>query len=114
MSVLGTIASDLKKAGEAVEKFLVKGAQDAPAIIQDVVKTEEGLEPILNAFLPGSATAINLGNSLLDAAAQLIEDAGGDVSAGLAKLDLAPFVQDIQSVIAAAKALATKKTPAAA
>lgn len=108
MSKLGTIVSDLKKDAEKVEAFIIKAGEEAPIVVQDVTKAEGKLAPLLNALLPGSAKAIELGNSLLDAAAQLVEDLGGDAAAGASKLDLTPFIQDLQAVIAAAKAVAGK------
>lgn len=108
--ILGTIVSDLKKAAEAVKEFFVKAGEEAPKVVQDVVAAEEKIAPVLEAFLPGSAGAIALGNSILDAAAQVVEDASGEVQAvgtGVS-LDLAPFKADLQKLIAAAKAAAAK------
>jgi hypothetical protein len=108
---LGTIVSDLKKDAEDVAKFLVKAGEDAPAVLQDAITVEGKLQPLLNAILPGSATAMALGNNLLDAAAQVVEDLGTDVAEAAAKaptLDLTPFVNDLKAAIAAAKAVAAK------
>jgi hypothetical protein len=124
MSVLGTIVSDLKKAGEDVKNFLVKVAGDAPAIVQTVVADESAIAPVIEEFVPGSTTAINVANSLLDKVAQAVEDAGPAATAnGLSvSLDQA-IVNDIKAVIAAAKAAfapaasaapAAKATPAPA
>lgn len=109
MSVLGTIVSDLKKAGEDVKNFIVKVAGDAPAVIQTIADDEAAIAPIIEAFVPGSAAAIKLGNTLLDAVAQAVEDAGAAATGnGLSvPLDQA-IVNDVKAVIAAAKAAVEK------
>ena len=107
MSVLGTIVSDLKKAGADVKNFLIKVATDAPAVVTKVLTDAEALEPVLNAFVPGAAAAETLANNLLNAVAQAVEDAGPAAAGnGLTvSLDQA-VVNDVKLVIAAAKAAA--------
>ena len=113
MSVLGTIVSDLKKAGEDVKNFIVKVADDAPAIVATIAADEEKIAPVIEAFLPGSAAAINLGNTLLDKIAQAVEDAGPAAGASGLSVSLdQTIVNDVKAVIAAAKA-AFAKTPTA-
>jgi hypothetical protein len=111
MSILGTIVSDLKKAGEDIKSFLIKVADDAPAIMQKVTADEGMIAPVIESFLPGSALVIGLGNTLLDKIAQAVEDAGPAAAANglVVQLDQTE-VADIQAAIAAAKAF--KKIPA--
>jgi len=106
---LGTLVSDFKKDAEAVKNFIVKIAGDAPAVVAAVTKDEAAIVPVLEAFLPKSSTAISLGNTLLDAVAQAVEDAGPAAgSSGLfVPLDQT-VVSDVRAVIAAAKAAAAK------
>ena len=109
---LGTIVSDLKKAGEDVKNFILKVAGDAPAVLQTVVADEAALAPVIEAFVPGSTTAINLANSLLDSVANAVEEAGTAAGAnGLSVSFDQTVVNDVKAVIAAAKA-AFSKAPA--
>jgi hypothetical protein len=104
---LGTIVSDLAKAGQDVKNFFLKVAKDAPAAVQDVTADVNALAPVIEAFVPGSAAAINLGESLLDKIAQAVEDAGAAAGAnGLTvSLDQAT-VTAVKAVIASAKTAA--------
>jgi hypothetical protein len=104
---LGSIVSDLKKAGESVKAFILKIAGEAPTIVADVVADEQKLAPIIEQFVPGSAAAIALGNSLLDKVAQAVEDAGAAATTNglMVSLDQA-IINDIKAVIAAAKSAA--------
>ena len=112
---LGTLVSDLAKAGSAVKNFIEKVAGDAPAVVQTVTNDANKIIPVLEAFVPKSTTAINLGFTLLDKVAQAVEDAGtAAASNGLSvQLDQS-IVADIQAVIAAAKSAAGKGTATAA
>ena len=113
MSKLGTIVSDFKKAAEAVKHFLIKAGNDAPGIVQEIVKDEEALAPIIEAFIPQSTIAFDLANALLDKVAQAIEDAGEAASKNGLSLALdQQTVADVKAVISAAKAF--KATPTSA
>lgn len=106
---LGTIVSDLKKAGEDVKTFIQKVAGDAPAVVQKIAADEAAIVPVIEAFIPGSTQAINLGNSLLDQVAAAVEAAGTAAGAnGLSVSFDQTVVKDVQAVIAAAKAAAAK------
>lgn len=109
MSILGTIVSDLAKAGNAVKGFVEKVAGDAPAVVQTVTADANKIIPVIEAFVPGSTAAIALGNTLLDTVAQAVEDAGTAAGANGLSVSLdQTIVKDIQAVIAAAKAAAGK------
>ena len=109
MSALGTMVSDLKKAGEYVKTEVMKIAGDAPAIVAVVAKDEAAIAPVLEAFIPGASGAISLANSLLDLVAQSIEDAGTAASSNGISVSLdKTVVADVQAVITAAKAAAAK------
>lgn len=109
MSVLGTLISDFKKAATDVKLFLEKVAGDAPKVVATVVADETALAPVIEAFIPGSATAINLSNTLLNLVAQAVEDAGAAAASnGLAVTLDKSVVADVQAVIAAAKAAVAK------
>jgi len=111
MSILGTIVSDLKKAGEEVKSFLIKVADDAPTIMQKATADEGLVAPVIEAFIPGSTLAITLSNTLLDKVAQSVEDAGPAASANGINVQLdQTVVADVEAAIAAAKAF--KKIPA--
>ena len=73
MSKLGTLVSDLAKAGNAVKNFVEKIAGDAPAIVQTVTNDANKIIPVIEAFVPGSTAAIALGNTLLDTVAQPVD-----------------------------------------
>ena len=114
-NVLGTIVSDLAKAGNEVKSWFEKGAADAPAIVATVTADEEKIAPVIEAFLPGSATAFNLAMKLLDGAAQVVEDAGEAASANALNVQLdTQTVADLKTVIAAAKASAPSSPAPAA
>lgn len=103
-NVLGTIVSDLAKAGNAVKSFFEKVAGDAPAVVATITADEQKLAPVIEAFVPGSATAFNLAMKLLDGAAQVVEDAGAAASAnGLSVTLDQQTVTDLKTVIAATK-----------
>ena len=105
MSILGTIVSDFKKAGEAVEDFVIKAAGDAPAVVTAVTKDAAAVETIVEAYLPGSKAAITLFNTLGDTVAQAVEDAGPAAGAnGLNVTFTEAVINDVKAVIAAAKA----------
>jgi hypothetical protein len=109
MSKLGTLVSDFKKDAEAVKNFIVKVAGEAPTVIQTVAADEAKIAPVIEAFVPGAASAIALGNTVLDAVAQAIEDAGE--AAGASGVNVSfdqTVVKDVQALIAAAKAAAAK------
>jgi hypothetical protein len=115
MSKLGTLVSDFKKDAEKVKLFVEKIGSEAPTIVQDVVSDEEKIAPVIEAFVPGAATAINLGNSLLDTVAQAVEDLG--TAAGSNAINVSfdqKVVADVKALIAAAKAAAAKGSPAPA
>jgi hypothetical protein len=104
MSILGSIVSDLAKAGHAVQSFVEKIGDDAPAVVQNVTNDANKIIPVIEAFVPGSTSAITLAQVLLDKAAQVVEDAGtAAAGSGLnVSLDQA-LVNEIKAVIAAAK-----------
>jgi hypothetical protein len=111
MSILGTIVSDLRKAGSEVKNFVMKVAADAPTVVQKVASAEASILPVVEAFIPGAATVHQLGDTLLDKVAQAVEDAGSAAGAsGLSVSFDQALVADVQAVIAAAKAFAARKT----
>jgi hypothetical protein len=113
MSKLGTIVSDFKKAAEAVKHFLITAGKDAPVVVQEIVKDEEALAPIIEAFIPQSTIAFTLANALLDKIAQAVEDAGEAASKnGLSVALDQQTVADVKAVIAAAKAIRATPAPA--
>jgi hypothetical protein len=115
MSILGTAVSDLKKAGEDVKNFILKVAGDAPAVVQEIATDAAAVTPVIEAFVPGSTAAINLGNTLLDKVAQAVEDAGTAAGGnGLSVSFDETVVADVKAVIAAAKAAFSKSAPAPA
>lgn len=115
MSILGTAVSDLKKAGEAVKSFFVKAAGDVPAIMTTIAADEAKIAPVIEEFVPGSTTAMALANTLLDAIAQAVEDAGAAASAnGLTVALDKSTVASVQAVISAAKEMAAPIKAAAA
>ena len=105
MAKLDTLVSDFKKGAEAVKAFLQKAAGEAPTIVADVVKDEQAIAPVIEAFVPGSTVAIGVANSLLDVVAQAVEDAGTAAGANglMVSLDQ-KLVADIKAIISAAKA----------
>lgn len=104
MSILGTIVSDLAKAGGKVKSFIEKVADDAPTVVQTVTADATKLTAVVEAFFPSSTAAINLGMSILDKAAQAVEDAGEAAGAnGLSVALDQTTVADLKAVIAAAK-----------
>jgi hypothetical protein len=114
-NLLGTIVSDLAKAGNAVKSFFEKTAADAPAIVATVTADEGKIAPVIEAFVPGSATAFNLAMKLLDGAAQVVEDAGEAAGANALNVTLdTQTVSDLKTVIAAAKAASLPSSPAPA
>src|SRR5271170_4795733 len=107
MSILGTIVSDFKKAGEDVKNFLTKASSDAPAIVQAVGKDAAAVEQIVENYLPGSTKAIATFNTLGDTVAQAVEDAGPAATANGLNVPLSEsLINDIKAVIASAKAAA--------
>ena len=107
--VLGTLVSDFKKGAEDVKSFIEKVAGDAPAVVAEVAKDEAAIAPVIEAFVPGSTQAIALGNTIMDAVAQAVEDAGTASEAnGLTVSFDQTVVADVKAVIAAAKAAAAK------
>ena len=109
MSKLGTLVSDFKKGAEDVKIFIEKVADDAPAAIKVVAADEAKIAPILEAFVPGAASAIAIGNTVLDAVAQAVEDAGEAAGAnGLSVSFDQSVVAAVKALIAAAKAAAAK------
>lgn len=106
---LGTLVSDFKNAAVDVKNFIIKVAGDAPKVIADVATDEAKIAPVIEAFLPSSAAAIALGNTILDAVAQAVEDAGTAAgSSGLSVSFDEAVVNDVKAVIAAAKTVAGK------
>jgi hypothetical protein len=110
--ILGTLLSDFKNEALKVKSFIQKVAGEAPGVVSAVAADEAKIVPVIEAFMPGSTKAINVGNAILDNVAQAVEDAGTAAgSSGLSvTLDQA-IVNDVKSVIAAAK---TAKAPAPA
>ena len=105
MSVLGTLVSDFKKAGDDVKAFVLRAAEAAPAAVATVVKDEAAVSKVVEAFVPGSTAVITLANTLLDLVANAVEAAGSAAGAnGLSvSLDQAT-VASVKAVIATAKA----------
>jgi hypothetical protein len=113
MSKLNTIVSDLAKAGNEVKAFFEKAAGEAPAIVATVTADEQKIAPVIEAFLPGSATAFALAMKLLDGAAQAVEDAGEAAGANALNVTLdTATVTALKSVIASAKATSLSPAPA--
>lgn len=111
---LGSLVSDFKKAGEDVKGFILKVAGDAPAVVQKIAADEAAIAPVIEAFIPGSTQAITLANTLLDKIAQAVEDAGSAASANGLNVALdQTTVNDVKSVISAAKAATTTTATAA-
>jgi hypothetical protein len=105
MSKLGTIASDLAKAGTEVKDFFEKAAEKAPGIVQEVTADEQQFAALIEKFVPGSTKAINIAMKLLDDAAQVVEDAGQAAGANALNVSLdTQTINDLKTVIAAAKA----------
>lgn len=106
---LGTLVSDFRKAGGAIKSFLVKIADGAPAVVATIVADEEKIAPVIEAFIPGSAAAFSVADSLLNKVAQAIEDAGPAATANGLQVSLdQAIVKDIEAIIAAAKAAFSK------
>jgi hypothetical protein len=104
---LGTIVSDLAKAGNAVKTFLEKIGSEAPAEVAAITADADKLIPVIEKFVPGSAKAIALMQKLLDDAAQVVEDAGSSAGGNALNVTLdTQTVTDLKSVIADAKAAA--------
>jgi hypothetical protein len=111
---LGTIVSDLARAGNKVKLFLEKIGGEAPAEVVKITKDAEEIVPVIEKFVPGSTKAIALMEKLLDAAAQVVEDAGQAAGANALNVTLdTQTVTDLKAVIADAK-LAAAPTPATA
>jgi hypothetical protein len=110
------LISDLVKAGKAVEKFIVKIADGAPAVVQEVTADVEKLAPVIEAFVPQSSTAFNLAMTMADKIGEAIEAAAPAALANGLNVSLNQAeVSAWQAVIAAAKAAAMKPAaPAAA
>lgn len=113
MSVLGTIVSDLKKAGHDIKFFFLKVAGDAPAVMSAIAKDEAAIAPVIEAFIPGSAKAIQVSDTVLNAVAQAVEDAGAAAGSNALNVSLdQSVVADVKLVIAAAKAAFPAKAAA--
>ena len=107
------LISDLVKAGNAVKKFIEKIAEGAPAVVQTVIADEQKIAPVIEAFLPKSATAFNVAMALADKVGAAIEDAGPAAAANGLNVSLnSAEVADWQAIIAAAKAAAASATSA--
>lgn len=103
-SIVSTFKKDLETGASDVKNFLLKVAGEAPAVVQEVAQNETQIVKVIEAFLPSSKKFIDLGNTVLDAVAQAVEDAGAAASAnGLSVAFDKIVVADIQALIAAAK-----------
>ena len=104
---LGTLFSDFVKAGKAVESWIVKQSGSAPKVVATVAADAGKLEPVIEAFFPGSIGAFNLLNALGDKTASAVEAAGpAAAQAGLSVPLDQTEVAAWQAAIAAAKAAA--------
>ena len=105
---LGTLVADFKKVGGEIKSFIISVAEGAPKVVATVIADEQKIEPVIEAFVPGSAAAFAVADTLLNHVAQAVEDAGtAATSNGLSvTLDQA-LVNDLKALIAAAKAAFT-------
>jgi isopropylmalate/homocitrate/citramalate synthase len=109
MAILGTLVSDFKNSALAVKNFIIKVAGEAPKAVADVAADEAKIAPVIEAFIPGSASAIALFDTIGNTVAQAVEDAGTAAgSNGLSVSFDQSVVNDVKAVIAAAKAAAAK------
>lgn len=112
---LGTIVSDLAKAGNKVKLWLEKIAGEAPAEVAIVTQDIEKVAPVIEKFVPGSTKAITLMEKLLDDAAQVVEDAGAAAGSNALNVTLdSQTVTDLKQVISDAKTAAKTPAPATA
>ena len=106
---LGTLVSDFKNAALDVKNWIIKQADSAPKVVADIAADAAKIEPVIEAFLPSSTTAISLFNTVGDQIAQAVEDTGTAAeSNGLTVSFDQAVVNDFKAVIAAAKAAAGK------
>jgi hypothetical protein len=104
---LGTIVSDLAKAGNKVKAFFEKIGAEAPAEVAKITQDADEIVPVIEKFVPGSTKAITLMEKLLDDAAQVVEDAGTAAGSNALNVTLdTQTVNDLKSVIADAKTAA--------
>jgi hypothetical protein len=106
---LGTLVSDFKNDALDLKNWIVKEAASAPKVVATAAADAAKIEPVIEAFLPSSSTAINLFNTVGDQIAQAVEDLGTAASGnGLSVTFDESVIADFKAVIAAAKAAAAK------
>lgn len=94
----------IKKDAEDVKDWLVKGAEEAPAIASTVVKDANAIVPIVALFVPGAAQAASVTEAILTAVENAVVATGTAASSnGLSVTFDQAVINDVKALIASIK-----------
>jgi hypothetical protein len=103
------IAAKLTAAAKDFKAVILKAAEEAPVIVEDVDKDAPEVEALVELAFPGAAAIEQAGLAVFDVVADAVEAAGPAASAnGVSVTFDKTLIADIQAVLPKLKALAAK------